>query len=178
MPTVFRPNTHKVLLMNFLKMLTTIVIVIIILIILEFTTTILHTIAPLHWLIITIVIIGLIILLLSQIAAKKVQYAFFDDKLKACNSILFLFKKTKNVSYQNISQISYDNTGFFNRYFGTGTIILDLSRQGAKELKMKRMDEPAKKMERVQEVLRSFQLKTQAQYTEKHRMKDVLDGHA
>jgi len=174
--------------MNLLKVLSAVVILVVILVILQFTVglSIFNEIfstfgfsvegaAALQWLILAILVVAVLVLGIGYFSIMNVKYEFYDDKLTYYRSVMLIFKSSTDISYQNISRVTYENQGFFDGLFNTGTVILDLSSLGEKELMMDFMDNPAEVAKYIQDVLRSYNLKAQAEYTEKYKIKGILD---
>lgn len=188
MPTVLQPNTKKVFLINLLKILSGVMLLIVILFLLQFTVGLdvftsifeefgitIESLTLLTGAIISIIIIGFFLIAASYFSVMNVKYEVYDDHLTAYQNSMLVLQNSKKIPFQNISKIQYTEEGFFDGLFNTGTILLDLSSMGEKELKMAYIDNPEEVVKYLQDVLRSYNLKMQAQYTERHKIDGILD---
>ncbi|MBU1202223.1 MAG: hypothetical protein KJ583_01180 [Nanoarchaeota archaeon] len=187
MGTIFRPNNKKVMQVSLVKIASFVLIFIVILVILQLAvglSVFTDILAPfgitidgsdaLLWSIIFIFMASLLVLAWIYLSIINERYEFFDDKLIAYKTALLVFSNSKEISYQKISKVWFENKGFFDGLFNTGTIILDLSSMTEKELRMNYMDKLDQSADLIQQILRSYQLKTQAVYTEKYKIDGIL----
>ncbi len=187
MDRVIRPSVKKVLVVNILRTLMVLLFFSVLLIALHFSVRLETFLTVFELLGINlsssgtailifpfIILVFGIVVFFSYLSAANRKYEFTSDRL-IISRLVFLLVSKKDISYRNISKVSYDVSDFFNRLLDTGSVILDLSSMGEKELKMRYLDNPSKVARFVDEVIRSYQLKAQAEYTEKYRLKDLLD---
>ncbi len=187
MDRVIRPNVGKVLVVNILRTLFVIFIGIAILVVLHLSIG-LETFAIaleifkisvslsnlLFALIVLMLAAFLIVIIASLLSVVRLKYVFGSEKMSVYKPVL-LFTSTKDISYRNITRVTFENDDIFNRLLNTGHVSLDLSNMGEKDLKMKYVDRPTEVANFVSEVIRAYQLKVQAEYTAKYRIRDILD---
>ncbi len=188
MPTIFYPNRKKVMLASVIKIVFSIFFLIFLLIILELTaglssfSYILETFGiklegtyVLLWLILILFLASAFILMGIYLSIINSRYEFYDSKMIGYSNALLLFTNSRDVPYQNIVKVWYESKGFFNNMFNIGTIILDLSGMAEKDFRMSNMDSVQETVASVQQILRSYQLRAQAQYTERHKIDSMLE---
>lgn len=126
---------------------------------------------------------NLLTVILSLIILTFVMVMFFtylsiaNQRYEFSNNGLFFSKKsvfgkrTDNISYRNISGVTYDESDFFSRMLDVGTVKLDLSSMGERELKIRYLENPSEIAKFISSVLRAYKFKQQAEYDERHRVK-------
>jgi len=186
MATVIRPNSNKILMANMLKVLSGIILFLILLAVVQFTVGLevfeeiflivgIDSGVAFQWLTVIVITLGVLVLLLEYIATVNTLYEFYDDKMTYYKPLFIVFKSAKNIDYRNISKVSFDKQNFFDSLFNTGSVKLDLSSLGERELKMPFVDLPQESAFQIQEILRAYKLKVQAEYTEKHTISGILE---
>lgn len=68
------------------------------------------------------------------IAGANIKYEFYRDKFVMYTNAALIFVNKKEISYQNINNVSYTNNGIFDKLFNCGKIIFEL--RGMKESKV------------------------------------------
>ena len=188
MGIIFKPSIRKVILTSIVKIVAFVLLLIIILVILQISVGLnvfSNILAPfgiaiqgsdvLLWSIVVIFIASFFILGWIYLSIINERYEFFDDKMIAYKNALLLFTNSKEIPYPKISKVWFENKGFFDGLFNTGTIILDLAGMTEKELKMEYMDNLEEASDKIQQIMRSYQLKEQAAYTEKYKIDGLLN---
>lgn len=168
---VIKPNNKKVFFVFNLKVLSTTVILI-------FFLTVLNVFYELgdsfQWIVLIVILLAASFLLLRYISLLSVSYKFMDSQLKVRRPFLIIFRRTKKIPYHGISHVKKKTNGFFDSMLNTGTITMDVSAVGEKELRLTYMDDPAKVVQDIKEAMRSHNVKTQTEYTERYRLKKEL----
>jgi|TARA_Y100000031_G_C8230577_1_gene390732 hypothetical protein len=186
--TLLTPNKKKILLINLFKVVSGVLVMVLILALMQLSGGLnslyesflafgikISGIDAFSGVIFILFLIAMFVLATTYLAVSNVKYKFLENKLIFTKKSFLLFTKTKNIPYQNISRVAFNDDGFFDGLFSIGTVILELSSMRQKEIELKFLDEPEKTAKVIQDVLRSFQLKSQAEYTEKYNIKKILN---
>ena len=120
--------------------------------------------------------IGLYIILLfiNYFMLSQIRYEFSEDKLTSYLNAFLITLDSKEIPYQNISRVSFNNDSLMNKLLGTGTVVLELSAMKLKELKIDGIDNPQQVAGYIMKVKRDYDSKTAALKTERYRLKDIL----
>jgi len=190
MPVTFKPNVKKVLLATIFKIFGSLVGIIVLLLILHFTVgldTFTQIPASLGitiqidmtylmlWILGIILIVSAVILLSTYTSIYNTYYEFYDNRFEYTKTNLAVFSNTKDISFENISKVTLGEQGFFDGIFNTGPVVIELAGLMEKEVSFNYMDDPLMVAQKIREIIRSWQLKKQAQYTEKHKIDGILE---
>ncbi len=190
MATVYRPNLKKVIIETLVKISAIVTLIIAILVMLEFTAgldtfmsipesfgveIVVNFPQVLLWGFITLVVISTFVLLGVYISMQSRNYAFFDNRTEISTPSMLIFNNTKQVAYKNIVKVYVQEQSFFDGIFNTGTIVFELTGLAQKELSFSFIDEPDQVVVNIQDILRTYQLRTQAEFTERHKIDGLLE---
>ncbi|MBU1850565.1 MAG: hypothetical protein KKH40_07585, partial [Nanoarchaeota archaeon] len=178
----------KMFLINILKVFFAALLIIFLIVIMHFTAgldvfteifaifgIIIEPLVAVVWFVIAVFVITIILLLINYLSFLNIRYEFYDNHLTIYKSMLLIFTNSKEIHYKNISKVTFDKKGFLNELLDTGTIYLDLSSMGEDNLSLEFMDEVSQTAEFIQSAIRAYLARTQAEYTEKYRINDLLD---
>lgn len=188
MVTVLRPNVSKVLMMSTLKILSGVVLLIILFLILEFAVRLSvfnevlkvfginilpNTLLTLG--VATVLILAFIILIYSYLSVMSMKFEFYETKFRFYKPYMLIFRKSENSSYENIAKVNFEKKGFFDDLFNTGSVIMDVSLIGEPHLRIDYVDKPKERCQQIMDIVRAYNLKTQAHYMAKHKRKTLLE---
>ena len=123
------------------------------------------------------VIIGISIFLLlgNYLVTGNLRYEFYQNKLIAYENALLVFINSKDIPYQNIVRVSYNNDGFFNTIFNSGTIVLELTGMKENKIELEFIDDIERTVQYIQNLIRESISTQQAQFTENYRIGNILN---
>ncbi len=125
--------------------------------------------------IVVIIVISISLLLGNYLIARRLRYEFYQNKLIVYTNAFLIFINSKEIPYQNIVKISYSNNGIFNRLFGYGTIILDISGMKEDKIELEFVDNVEQTVQYIQNLMRGFMYAQQAQFTENYKIGNILN---
>ncbi|MFH1770659.1 MAG: PH domain-containing protein [archaeon] len=169
---VVKPNKKKLFFVLNVEVLSTAILII-------FLLTVYHLFEGLgkyyDWSVFGIIIFAAVFLLFKYISLLGEQFKFTDNQLRVRKSFLIFFRRTKRIPFHGISHVKKRADGFFDSMLNTGTITFDISATGQKNLKLKHMDDPGKVLDEINNAMRSHNVKTQTEYTERFKLKKELE---
>lgn len=188
MVTVLRPNVSKVLMMNTLKILSGVFLLIILFFILEFAVRLsvfneILAVFGIHILpnilltsgVAMVLVLAFIILIYSYLSVMNMKIEFYETKFRFYKPYMLIFRQSGNSSYENIVKVNFEKKGFFDDLFNTGSIVMDVSLIGEPNLRMDYVDNPKERCQQIMDIVRAYNLKTQAHYMAKHKRKTMLE---
>jgi ABC-type sugar transport system permease subunit len=119
--------------------------------------------------------IALVASALNYFSVKGVKYGLYKNRLKIYRTAFFLLLSSKEVSYENVFRVTYNNKGFFNKLFKSGCVVLELSGTKNKEAKLEFIDNPLKVSEYIQKLIQNYRQMQQAVFDERHKIESILD---
>ncbi|MFH1589429.1 MAG: hypothetical protein ABIB43_02595 [archaeon] len=172
MTSIIKPNKSKIFFLISVNALLVLVLAILLLTIIQFITDmgVLY-----QWRILLMTLVVAVVIVIKYFSIKGLKYVFGETNLTIKKYFFIFFKTTKTVSYSNIAKVTIHDKGWLNSILNTGSIIIDVSRMGEKELKLKYIDNPKNFLKTIEEILRSFHVKTQTSYVEQYKIKKALD---
>ena len=122
-----------------------------------------------------ILTISALLMLGNYLAARNLRYELYQDKLIIYRNALLVFVNSKEVPYQNIVKISYNNNGIFNSLFNSGTIVLELTGMGENKVELQFVDNIQQTTQYIQNLIREYMNIQQAQFTENYKIDNILN---
>ena len=148
-----KPNLKKIFLKNMFNVITAIVVIAISLMIIHLYIGLEVFLVPYEAIgldinpikILSNILLAIIALVAFSIVSnflleQHTRYDFYFNKLAAHKSFLLLFTRSKEIPYNNIVKVSYNQDGVFNKLFKSGSIIIDISGMRHSRLKMDFID--------------------------------------
>lgn len=124
--------------------------------------------------ILTIVAVTIFLLIGNYLVTRNVRYEFYQDKLILYKNLFLIFIKSKEIPYQNITKISYNNDSIFNKIFNSGTIVLDLSGMKESKVELEFIDNVTENVKYIQGIVQEFKSIQQAKFTEDYKIGEIL----
>src|SRR3989344_424189 len=118
---------------------------------------------------------SIFLLLGNYLAARNLRYEFYQNKLIAYETAFLLFINSKEVPYQNIVRVSYNNDGIFNTIFNSGTIVLELSGMKENNIRIEFIDDPQQIVQYMQKLIRESMYVQQAQFIENSKIDNIIN---
>ncbi|MFH1316663.1 MAG: hypothetical protein ABII01_04035 [Candidatus Woesearchaeota archaeon] len=185
---ILKPNIAKIFLKNFLKLLTALLIISLLFIYIYYIKVIdsilevfnqfgVQVDSKSFFIIFWAVVFGLfmILLLMNYIITRKTVYKFYWDKMVMTESAFLVFIESHEVPFKNIVRVSYSDDGFFNTFFKTGSITIELSGMKIKDVEIEFIDNIKGNIEFVHNIISRYRAVKQAQFDEKFRIKKILE---
>src|SRR3989338_10847563 len=125
--------------------------------------------------IVGILAVSALLMLGNYLAARNLRYELYQDKLIIYKNALLVFVNSKEIPYQNIVKISYNNNGIFNSLFNSGTIVLELTGMGENKVELQFVDNIQQTTQYIQNLIREYMNIQQAQFTENYKIGNILN---
>jgi len=183
--TVIRPNLSKILLKNIFTIIFSVGILIGILFFLNYSVgldvfmTVFETfgmeVDPSKLLFQAIGVISgvaLLLILSNYVSKLKVRYEFHNDRLIYKSQLL---EKEKTILYRNITRVSFDKEGLFNKIYHVGTIIIDLSGVKEAKLELEFIDNVEQNVQIIHNYVQQYTYLRQAQFTENYKINNIMN---
>jgi hypothetical protein len=183
-----KPNTKKVFLSNFLKVISTSLLIAGVFCVTVYIIGIETLLMPFDVFgievetskialifLVSIFAVAFFASLLNYFSVKGIKYVIFSDKILVYRVLFFWMISSKEVSYENVIRVSYTNNGFFNKIFNSGSVVLDLSGLKEREIKLEFIDEPLEISRYIQTVVNKYKKVQQAIFDEKHKVESILN---
>lgn len=180
-PFVLRPNINKVFIINLARMMFVLLILFIAYYLIKtvgvdimgdfvdyFNVEVGKSNIPL-WFFIGAVFVLFFSLMLNYISTARQKYVFYEDRL------VFSKGRTLEIAYDYVSRVSYESAGYENQIFNMGTIIIEFSGVGEKDVKLEFIDNFLENTKKIHDLINGYRLKKQAIYSEKVRISSILD---
>jgi hypothetical protein len=183
------PNTKKVLLKNFLMVIMIALGIIALFLYLHWIVGIDVLLYPLEvfniFVDVKLVIIyfisgvaGLSLLLgiLNYFAVKGIRYTFYKDMLRLERTASFVLLDSVDIPYKNVFKVDYDNDGFFNTIFNSGTVVLELNHMKKKVEKLMFIDNAQEVALYIQNIIKKIKQMEQAKFDEDNKISGIMEG--
>ena len=125
--------------------------------------------------IVGILAVSALLMLGNYLAARNLRYELYQDKLIIYKNALLVLVDSKEIPYQNIVKISYNNNGIFNSLFNSGTIVLELTGMGENKVELQFVDNIQQTAQYMQNLIREYMNIQQAQFTENYKIGNILN---
>lgn len=131
----------------------------------------------LHYSILAVVAASCLLLAVNYIVNANSRYEFYQSRLVAYINSGFVFTNSREIPYENVARVGYNNNGIFNSIFNSGTIVLETSGMGSEKMELKFIDDAPQAAQSIQEALQEFQSVKQAQFSENYKIDNLMNRY-
>lgn len=122
----------------------------------------------------TALVVAAALLVVNYLILANVRYEFYPEKIVKYRTAFFIIINSEDISYGNISRVSYNYSGLINWLLKTGTVNVELTGTKKNNLKMEFMDDPQRVSGYVQRCIALYKSKYYAERTEDHRLGKIM----
>jgi len=183
----FRPNYKKIFVRTLIIMIIVLILIIALLIFFNnqvgfdtFTGIFEElgmTVNPSEVLVYTIAIAFFIILALllgSYLNSKNVKYVFYNNKFVFYETQALILMNSKEVPYQNITKIYFNNNGLMDKLLGYGDIFIEISGMKDNALKLDCIDDVEDTVQYIQRILYEYNAYNQMRFEQNQRIGNIM----
>ena len=120
--------------------------------------------------------LSLLLGVLNYFAVKGIRYTFYKDMLRLERTASFVLLDSVDIPYKNVFKVDYDNDGFFNTIFNSGTVVLELNHMKNKVEKLTFIDNAQEVALYVQKIIKTIKQMEQAKFSEDNKISGILEG--
>jgi len=125
------------------------------------------------WAVLIIVSLALVVSIINYFLLKGMRYEFKNDRLNIRRVAFFIMIYSKQILYENISKVSFNNNGLFNTFFRSGEVVLELNNN--KKIKLEFINNPEQTTSYIQKQLKRYKQLEQAKFSDKHKVDGIID---
>jgi len=188
-PTI-KPSIKKVFIYDIMKVLSAVFLLIALILFLNYFNAFddlvpvfetlgmdfnINTTAVFVWFIGVALAIAAVLLTINYLILFNVRYEFYPDKIVKYKTAFFVLINSEDISYGNISRVSYDNSGLINWLLRTGIVNIELTGIKRDSLKMEFMDNPQNVIQYIQRCTTLYKSRNYAEHAENYKIGKIID---
>jgi|TARA_B100002003_G_C14140945_1_gene548638 hypothetical protein len=120
--------------------------------------------------------LSLLLGILNYFAVKGIRYTFYKDMLRLERTASFVLLDSVDIPYKNVFKVDYDNDGFFNTIFNSGTVVLELNHMKKKVEKLMFIDNAQEVALYIQNIIKKIKQMEQAKFDEDNKISGIMEG--
>jgi len=122
-------------------------------------------------------VIGILVVsaAINYAVTRNIRYEFYQNKIVVHENKFLIAFVSKEIPYQNIVRVSYNNGGISNKLFNSGTISLETTGMKESKIELKHIDNAEQTVKEVQNLIQQFNHQRQGISSEGEKIEKILD---